>query len=392
MEIINLEKLQTLLQNEGKTCVSIYIPTHPVGEAQQQDPIRLKNMLAEASGRLEALDMRRPDIEALLSPAEGLLADSNFWQHQSDGLAVFVTPGFFETYRLPLQFDEFLHVGPKFYLKPVLQLLNGDGKFYLLALSQNQARLLVGDRFHIEEVELADTPTSLKEALRFDDPEPQLQFHTGTAGPGKTGERQAMFHGHGGIDDAAKNRLLRYFQKLDRGLMDLLNRDGERAPLVFAGVDYLFPIYQEANEYRYLVEEPLTGNPDDLRPAELHRHAWKLVEPFFQQALPQALERYRALQGAGNALAANRLEAIVPAAHHGQVEILFVARQKQVWGTYAQVRTAIDVHPEFQAGDVDLLDLAAIQTLLNGGKVYPLPPERMPEADVAAIYRFSYAD
>jgi len=45
-------------------------------------------------------------------------------------------------------------------------------------------------------VELEDVPQSIAEALRYDDPEKSLQFHTGTSGGGN-GERAAMFHGQG---------------------------------------------------------------------------------------------------------------------------------------------------------------------------------------------------
>jgi hypothetical protein len=47
---------------------------------------------------------------------------------------------------------------------------------------------------------LEDVPTSIAEALKYDDPEKNLQFHTGTTGGGG-GERSAMFHGQGAGND-----------------------------------------------------------------------------------------------------------------------------------------------------------------------------------------------
>jgi hypothetical protein len=44
------------------------------------------------------------------------------------------------------------------------------------------------------------------------------------------------------------------------------------------------------------------------------------------------------------------------------------------------------VHDPPQTGDEDLLDLAAVQTYLNGGAVYAVAHDRMPAAaPVAAI-------
>jgi hypothetical protein len=388
VDILNSEKLQNLLQKEGEICVSIYLPTHSTGREQQQDPIRLKNLLSKASDQLENLGMRHPEIEALLSPVQEIQEDKQFWQHQRKGLAIFVTSEFVETFRLPVACDELLVIAKDFHIKPILPLISGDEYFYVLALSQNEIRLLQANRYEISEVNLEDTPTSLKEALWFDDPESQLQFHTGTATPGNTGARPSIYHGHGMPDSDSKTELLRYFQKVDRGVMDLLNE--EQVPLVLAGVDYLIPIYEEASKYPNLVEEAITGNPDDLSAAELHREAWKLVESIFQQDLHGEINRYQELSGAESTLASNELSKIVSASHHGQVESLFVALGTQVWGTYDEEELSPEKHQNYRTGDQDLLDLAATQTLLNGGKVFALDSDQMPEDTVAAIYRFAY--
>ncbi|WP_425525994.1 hypothetical protein [Halotia branconii] len=48
----------------------------------------------------------------------------------------------------------------------------------------------------------------------------------------------------------------------------------------------------------------------------------------------------------------------------------------------------VDLHPEPEPNDEDILD-AAIQTLLNGGEVYTVEPEQMPEStQAAAIFRY----
>jgi len=49
-------------------------------------------------------------------------------------------------------------------------------------------------------MDLGDTPRKIEDILKYDDPEKQLQYHTGTSS-GK-GKRSAIFHGHGvGTDD-----------------------------------------------------------------------------------------------------------------------------------------------------------------------------------------------
>jgi hypothetical protein len=239
-------------------------------------------------------------------------------------------------------------------------------------------------RYSVGEVALEGIPGSLAEALRYDDPEKQLQFHTGT--PMGTGKRAALFHGHGVGTDDTKDDILRYFRQIDRGLRALLGE--ESAPLVLAGVDYLFPIYREANTYPNLLENGITGNPEGLKAKELHGQAWKIVEPQFQKEQKDAAARYRRFTGTDRA--SSDLKAIVPAAYHGRVEVVFVAVGIQRWGSFEPQENVVHLHCTPEPGDEDLLDLAAIQTLLHGGIVYAVEQKGVPdyEASLAALYRY----
>jgi hypothetical protein len=156
---------------------------------------------------------------------------------------------------------------------------------------------------------------------------------------------------------------------------------------VLAGVEYLFPLYKEANSYPHLVEEGIPGNPEEQSLEELHAQAWPLVQPFFMQAQEKATAQYGQLAGTGQATA--DVKEAVLAAHHGRVDVLFVAIGVQVWGSVDPSTGTVKVHQDPEPGDQDLLDLAAIQTILNGGTVYASEPEQVPEgAPLAAVFRY----
>jgi hypothetical protein len=277
-------------------------------------------------------------------------------------------------------------VSDRFHLKPLLPLLSGDGRFYVLALSQNEVRLLLGARYHITTIDLEDVPESLAEALRFDDPEKQQQFHTATASSGTPGGRPAVFHGHGVSSDDKQSNLLRYFQQIDRGLQSLLPYD-EPVPLVLAGVEYLLPIYHDANHYPYLMDQGVTGNPEEMSPAELHERAWAIVHPHFEQSRQEARARYEQL--ANTDQASGDIRTILPAAHYGRVDTLFVALGRQQWGRFDPDTNTIQLRAEPEPEDEDLLNTAAIQTMSNGGTVFAVEPDDMPDQlPLAAIFRY----
>ena len=61
------------------------------------------------------------------------------------------------------------------------------------------------------------------------------------------------------------------------------------------------------------------------------------------------------------------------------------------WGSYIPAGAgSIVVHGAYEYGDQDLVDVAASYTLRNGGRVFALPPEKIPAQDspIAAIYRY----
>lgn len=387
MDIVRKDDLKTLLDAQEGWCVSLYMPSVRAGTETQQNPIRFRNMLRTAHDRLVEAGVRVPDAESLLEPARTLLDDPDLWRNLSDGLAVFVGEDLLRTFRVPLHFEEVVFVKRRFYVKPLLRMLSGDGQFYVLALSQNEVRLLEGSRDSVGEIDLKGVPGSLAEALGEEGIGRQL-VATGSRGT-RRGTGSLVVHGLGyGGDKESKQKIQRYFLQVDRGLREFLA--DAQAPLLLAGVDYLLPIYRELNTYPHLLDEGLTGSPETLTARQLHEQAWEVVAPYFDAAQAEAAERYRAQVHREDGQASSDLESVLGAAHQGRIAVLFVAVGVRRWGHFDQSRYEIEVHDEKQPADQDLLDLAAAQTVLNGGTVYAVDPDAMPEAgaELAAVYRY----
>lgn len=395
MERVGRDDIAELSAHREGPHVSIFLPTVRAGQETQQNPIRLKNLLRDAAGRLQERGLEKAEAEELLAPARELVDDYDFWQHQADGLAVFVAPGFLRTYRLPLRFHELAAVEDRFHLKSLFPLFSDDGRFYILALSQNDVRLLEGSRYEVREVPLQDVPKSLADALGHDLTEVHLQFHTGSRanprGSQPRGQQQGatrapIYHGQGAGEEDAKDEIRKFFGQLDHGLRELLDGGG-KVPLVLAGVEYLLPIYREQTSYPNTLPEGVHGNPDGLKPGELHARAWELVEERFGADRRAAAERYGDLSGTGRAT--DDLDTVVPAALDGRVDTLFVARGVRRWGRFDADSRAIEHHDEQRADSEDLLDRAAVLTFVNSGEVYSVEPDEVPGGgSLAAIFRY----
>lgn len=390
MDLFRKQNLKDLLMEPDGTAVSIFIPTYRAGREIQGDPIRLKNFLNQAEEQLINTGMRSPDARKMLDPAYRLVTDNSFWQKQSDGLAIYLARDNFNYYRLPIDFEPSLLIDNYYHIKPLLPMLNGDGQFYILAISLNGIKIYSATRFTMDEIELTDIPNSLSEALWFENPEAQLQFRT--AVPTPTGGDWGMFHGHGvGVTDQ-KDIILRFFRRFDRGLNQWLHND--QLPLVLAGVDYLLPIYRKGSQYPQLVAGGVKGTPEEWSHAELHQKAWEIIKPIFSHEKESAISKYQELASKDSQLASNDLAEVLRAAHYGRVETLFVAINTQKWGIFEAEGGQVIVHETKRPGDMGLLDLAAIQTIINGGKAFASQAGEMPteEQELAAVFRFDYSE
>jgi hypothetical protein len=389
MENLTLDQIRGLAQQTQSPSISIFLPTHRAGQETQQDPIRFRNLLREAEVRLLDSGLGPRAVDTVLEPARALLAEAYFWQHQSDGLAVFVAPGDFHTYRLPFGVEERLVIARAYYVQPVLPLFTANGHYYILVLSQDEVRLFEGTRHSIGQIDLPrGSPASLEDALRPDTLEKQSQFHSADSqGAGRGGARSTVFHGQGPGDEEGKERIGRYLNLVDTGLKEVLRE--ARAPLILAGVAYLLPMYRQISEYAHLMPAGITGAPEHLRPDELQARAWPIVEPYFRQELEQVMAQFRQL--AGTDKATDNLEATIAAAFHGRVDRLIVAVDTAVWGQF-DPDTGQVVHYQAESGrpdDLALVDFAAMQTLHHGGRVYTLPQSEMPtNSPVSAILRY----
>lgn len=384
MDMLERKELKELIE-EKNTCVSIFMPTHRTAEEAQQDSIRLKNTLIDAERQLREFGLKSPEAKSFLDPANHLFDSQFFRKHDSDGLAIFISPHMFKYYRLPSLFNELVVVAGRFHIKPLLNVFAADRLFYILALSQKAVRFLQATHYNVLPVNLENIPRSLSDVLKYDVFDTSLQFHTHTPIYSTPGKREAMFYGQGGTTDDAKENIYRYFQQVDNGLKEELKE--KKAPLVISAVDYLIPIYLKANTYAYTVEKGITGNPDELSDIELRDRAWKLVESSFSESRKRDFSRYLDLSAGPRA--SGNLGDILPASYDGRIELLFIAEGINQWGRFQDDNRELVLSDKQETGMDDLIDLAAVQTILHSGTVHVMSPTEMEiHAPIAAVFRY----
>ena len=382
MEVPTGVDIDGLLAPREGPCVSLFMPAHRRGAETQQDRPRLKNLLDRAEGRLLALGLRTPEARTVLQPGRARLDDGVFWRHQGEGLAVYLAAGWAREFRLPYTLPEFLVVGGRFHLRPLLEGMWPDQPFHLLALSLSGVRLFEGSRHRLEQRELPGAPKGIGDTQRFLVVEKQLHAKVG---PRRDVSRAAIYHGHGAGREEDDERIVEYLREVDRAVASAVGRGGQ--PLVLAGVEHILSVYRALTGHANVLEGAVDGSPDDLTADRLHAAAWPLVEPVVVRRRETALERYA--QGAAKGAAVTGLEEVLTAAAQARLETLFVAEGQHRWGWLAPATGEVRLHDGPEPGDEDLLDRAVVETYRTGGSLYSLPLDQMPAGGpIAGLARY----
>ncbi|MFP4323312.1 MAG: hypothetical protein ACLFTK_12735, partial [Anaerolineales bacterium] len=268
MNLFTQDDLRQLLDHEALPSVSLYMPTYRAGAETRQNPIRFKNLMGDAERQLSTA---WPDeiVQAVLAPGRRLQQDYGFFEQQSDGLALFMSEDQFIMHQLPLDFPEMVTVSDRFHIKPLVPFWDENGYFFLLAIGQQTVKLYQCTRYTFGEVTLPeDMPRSLDEALQYDQPEVETQYHSG-AGSGEN----PIYHSHDPADGAyQKVELSRYLKQVENYITEALQN--ETAPLILSGTETTIGLYREANHYPHLSEDiDLRGSPQHAQPQDLHAQA-----------------------------------------------------------------------------------------------------------------------
>lgn len=385
MPLLSKKEIAQLHTINQEHCISIFIPTHRAGNEvlQEKDALSLKVQLQHVKQKLAKKRYHKTEIDAITKPVQQLIDNRLFWRQQSDGLAIFIAKNYFKKYTLPIYFEAFNYISNSFYLKPLMPLFVGDGRFYFMILQLGMVQLYECTQHSITEIIINDLiPKNLQDSVGYDYEEKNLQIRTQ-----QTGKGQVIYHGQEAAKGKRKEEIKIYFRAINDGIMSLLN--DENIPLLIASQDYLFDIYKSVNTYSNLFDKNINGNLKATDVLDLHELAWEKISPTFNQERKNKIAQFIEVQGTGKTTIG--IEEILPKAFEGKIDTLFCENLTDIFGTYKEENNTIAaIQTEENEESISLMNLAAIKTFLNGGSVYLLDQEEMPNrhSKINALYRY----
>ena len=377
---LQIEGIQELVQPPGP-CVTVLLAPYRPGEQAKPRAGVIKNYLKDAARMLAQRQVPASIRADLLDPIEHLSEDPELFEGSHWGRAIFRSPGVFQQFELLGPVQGMITVGGYFAIRPILADLLMPREFYVLKLSKKNVGLMKCSGLKGESVSLPKgVPETLDEATSFEPPDHDLENRS-SAGS-SIGSMRSVRFGTGAGRETQQVYLSDFYKAVDRGIREVL-KTGD-VPLVLAGVDEDKALYRTNNRYPNLLAQSIPGSPEGswAEPELLYR-AYTIVRSDCTERSARALAEAR--ERVAPVRYANGLNAILRAAVEGRVASLYIDEAAQMHGVFEGAKRG----GRWNYGDEDLLNAAAVETILRAGEAFSLPAGRIPGGEpAAAILRF----
>lgn len=404
VEPLSLAAVRTLLEPQAAPCLSVYLPTHRNVPDNTVDLPAFRHVVEALEMALSA-SQPPADVERLLRPLRMLAADTHFWRHARDGLAVLAAAGRARVFLLHRPVQPLALVSSRFHTMPLVRIAAAMERFLLLALTSREARVYEGTAWHgttgdtmgpLDPVPLVGrTGGPAEAALSRADviDEETFQPHRVQRGMGIEG----IVHGGTGAkqDDVADDTEI-FLRHVDAVVRTQVSGRSE-LPLVLVAAARLAAAFQRLTANPHLLADHAAADPHLMTTAELAAAVQPILAAARDRRIARAVAAYEQArdrdQGAGD------LSDIARAAVAGRVATLLIEADRFEPGGFDRTTGAIDTDGE-NAADLSRGDAPAIRTpdlfgtlaetvLEHRGDIVPLARNAMPtESGVAAIYRW----
>ncbi|RMG23720.1 MAG: hypothetical protein D6730_13940, partial [Bacteroidetes bacterium] len=268
--------------------------THRTRPENQQDPIKLKNLVREAEERLLNMESSR-ELQPLIERLHQLQASIDH-NYNLDSLLLFVNHELAEYVRLPIAVKERVVIDQSFATRDLIRAMHLSAAYYLLVLSKQQARLI--EAFNNEVVQ----------EFEGDFPIENTQFFV-------TNKEE--------ISDPRRhtNMLAEFFNRIDK----VVNKSIKDHPLpvLLCTEEEHYHLYKRVADKKELLLEPfLSGNRVEEPAHAIVAAAWPIMEAWKKAQILQRKQELQQAIGAQKVL--TDVSEIYQAIKNGQVQSLFV--------------------------------------------------------------------
>jgi hypothetical protein len=287
--------LERIMKLKGRNCVSILLKTHRTHPENEQDEIRLKNLIRKAEEQLRGA-LPGEEATLIIQQLEKVAAKIDH-RYNLEGLAVFANSDFAEMVRLPIEVVDRVVVDDTFATRDLVRAMQTIDSFYLLRLSLESAHLYGVYAGRISE-----------EFIAAGFPVRNDQYTTDSL--------KASF---GPVQD---NYLREYVNRVDKSMLTIY-RDLPK-PIVIVGTDSVVSFLKKEADKLSVYTGQITPTGEKESMMQLAQRALEALQPYWKE------QKELARKELAEAMSANLLETspttIWRSIEEGRGEVLFVER------------------------------------------------------------------
>lgn len=388
MHKVTQSSIETLARPQTRNVISIYLPTHRHSTPLhiQEDQTRFKNLIREAKETWLS-DSKNKNLSSIFKQLESKLENFDFWQHTTEGMAIFAGPDTLEIYNLPVECEERVCITDSYDITPLLIVAASDQPYYLLNLAMHNTKLFKGDMYGLEPVAV-DFPTSPEDALNIDEMfsgnNTVRSSQNGPSGPGNT----IAPHGQGDSNAAGREERLQYFRIIDSMIASAADID-HSLPVLIAGTDSEAGDYRNMSKLPTLIHTYVQGNHANTTLQNLSALAWPIIQTeVINKRAAAAIDQLN--EKAGIQKSSYDYKDMTEAASMGRVKTLLVGITRKTTDTVSDaVHTAVPILTFAKQYEYDHVAELVKKVLAQGGNILGVGNEMLPaKVPVAAIYRY----
>ena len=375
-------RLDELANHQQSESISIIMPTEKSGRQVQQNAIRFKNLLNEVVTRFVSMGTSEHAAEGRIAALREYQRDDTFWQHQSEGLALYFCGGQLSTVQLQHSPEPLVTIADHYFITPVAADSSKSQQNIVLTVTWEEAKLYNAVRGQLEPHDREQFPVVIRDVVLPPDAEEQLQVRTQRGGA--SGSGAAMFHGQGEGEQMIKSDRKRFLAEVGRRLEEVFN--GIPEDLIVIGTDEVIGHLKATTELSKA--KTITASPASMDQNQLSQRVEAFLSNEPDLGCADRLEQF------GNAMAHGKgskdLPEIIRAALEGRVSDLIINPDKRIWGSWnAETQTASIAEERANEGIVvELVNMAVVLSLRTGALVIADTASQLGPEPAAAIFRY----
>lgn len=356
-------KLNDLKKIVSENCVSIILNTHRTSPDNQNDPIKLKNLIKEAEHRLlEGADKKK--AKAIVDSLTELGSTINhIYNLESLILFVNVDEGIAEFMRLPISVVDRVVIADTFATRDLLRAIHLNSSYYVLVLSQQKVRLI--QALNDEVVMEFSTPFPIE----------NNDFHPTNSAEAAIASRQTHL-------------IAEFFNRVDKEVNKI--RKANPLPVLICTEEGNYHEYLKvADDKKSIFDMYLNRNRLEEKAGAIVKDAWTILKDFVVKRNDERKMELDQAVGTGRFL--SDVNDIMRAINEGRVQTLFIEQglfQPAVMkNDFIQLISNKDEKPKGMIDDI--FDEMIEFNMNHGGEAVFLPKGKLDEFNgFGAITRY----